>query len=95
MTNDLSANTILISTVVGLCAYFLKAGVSFLASKIGLLIEALWKNQASMVLLDAKIKEVIDIVNDVPKVKSDLNVYYKRLRFIETKLNIEEQNNKM
>ncbi len=92
MTNDLSANTIIISAVVGLCMYFLKGAITFLAAKIGLLIEALWKNQASMVLLEAKIKEIIDIVNDVPKLKTDLNSYYARLRFAEKKLNIEEQN---
>lgn len=91
MTNDISANTVIISAVIGVCAYLLRGGVNYLASRISLLIEALWKNQAAMVLLDAKVKEVISVVNDMPKLKADLNTYYKRLRLIENKLGVDDQ----
>lgn len=76
MKDDISLNTLVVSSVIALCTWALKGGVTAL-------VKALWQNMAKMALLEAKIDTVVKIVDDVPKIQKDVNEAFRRLRDIE------------
>lgn len=77
--NDLSLSTLVISGVVALCAWGLKETGRTL-------ITTLIKTIAKVEMLDAKLVDVLKLTGHFPKMQSDLNEYYSRLKKLEEKL---------
>lgn len=76
MNNDISLNTLIVSAVIAAATWALKGGIIQL-------IKALLANQVKMISLENQIEKVIGIIDEVPKIKLDLNASYKRIRILE------------
>jgi hypothetical protein len=88
MNLDLSLNTIIISIVVGIVCWILKESIKNL-------ISVLIKTLARVEQLDSRLNEVLSLINDIPKIKLDINNSFSRIKKIETfieSINHEQKN---
>lgn len=79
----ISQDTIVTAIAVLGASWGLKEGMKKLIIK---LIEVLTNTVVKVEILDAKMTEVLSAIQSIPKMKEDLNSYYKRLRVVEEKI---------
>ena len=84
------AGTVIVTVTVAVVGAILGVIVTSvgwaLKTAIGSLLTALATARADIELLDAKLGRVIEIVEDVPKLKKDMNEHFKRLRELKQEL---------
>ena len=73
---DVSVSTMLISAVIALVGWGLKKTATALVVKI---VELIIK----LTLVDGKMAEITSAVAEVPRIKADVNEYYRRLKKLE------------
>lgn len=83
MTNDLSLSTAVISFVIALVGWGLKSTITGLIKYLKSNIEEMAKLKTELVSVEIKVQSVLELFNDVQKLKTDLNIYYSRLRQVE------------
>lgn len=87
--HDVSINTFIISVVVALVGYGLKAALWALGEVGKNLISTLITTMGKVEALEADLTKLIAAVGDVQKIRSDLNEFYSRLKKLETTLKIQ------
>ena len=82
---DLSLNTLILSGVVLVVGWGLKAVAWAVIEAIKALVTKLAETIGKVEVLDAKLSEVVKTIGDVEKLRNDVNSYYARLKKLEAR----------
>lgn len=91
VVNDISLSTILITVAIAVGGWLLRETGKAIVKVITKLIETLLQTMADVKTLDSKLKDLINAVGDVQKIRNDLNQYYKRLKTLEDEFENQKQ----
>jgi len=80
---DISLSTLVLSAVVCLVGWGLKAVAWAIIESIKTLVTTLVSTIAKVEILDSKMSELTHAVGDIQKMRTDVNEYYKRLKILE------------
>jgi len=96
ITNDLSANTLIVSFVIAAVGWGLKKTLTFvvtlLVDSIGKLIKKLTETIGRVEILDSKMDSLTVAVGDHAKLRKDIETYFTELKTLKQKF--EEFENK-
>jgi len=84
ITNDLSANTLIVSFVIAAVGWGLKKSLTFLITllvdAIGKLIKKLTETIGRVEILDTKMSALTHAVGDHEKLRKDIQLYFSELK---------------
>ena len=83
ITFDLSLNTLIMSAVILIAGWLLKAAAWAVIESIKALVTKLVETIAKVEILDAKMSELTRAVGEHQKLKTDVDQFFKRLRNLE------------
>lgn len=85
---DISISTVIVSVVVGVVGWSLKAvahaAIETFKEIAKKLLEKMVETIARVEVLDAKLDRLVDAVGDHEKLRSDINQYYRQLKDLRT-----------
>lgn len=87
ITNDLSLNTLIVSSVVALVGWGLKGAAWALTEAIKAAVAHVIRLIAKIETFDSKLGDLTRAVGDVEKMRRDINEYYKQFRLLESRFN--------
>ena len=83
---DISPDTLMVSLVIAAVGWLLKNGLVLLKEAVGSLIKTLIETMAEVSSFRNDLKDIKEIMGQVPKLQADMNEYYRRLKAFEEQL---------
>lgn len=81
-----STDTVFISIVIAAVGWLLKQGIKLLIDAVSKLIETLINTMAEVKSFRSELTDIKTIMGQVPKLQTDMNEFYKRLKNFEEQL---------